>query len=70
MRLKYYYLFFISVTAFVVWIFFSFSKENLADKEIIKECVSFYTLDYDLNFNDIASTFIYCTNKRLITKRC
>ena len=52
MRLKYYYLFFISVTAFVVWIFFSFSKENLADKEIIKECVSFYTLDYDLNFND------------------
>jgi len=51
MKLKY-FLLFITVTAFVVWMFFSFSKENLTDKEIIKECVSFYTLDYDLNFND------------------
>lgn len=51
MKLKY-FLLFITVPAFVIWMVFSFSKENLADKEIIKECVSFYTLDYDLNFND------------------
>ena len=52
MKLKYFLLFIIGIFFIILMFFSSFLKEDLADKEIIKECVSFYTLDYDLNFND------------------
>lgn len=52
MKLKH-FLLTIALLSFTILIFFSFFlKEDLADKIIIKECVSFYTLEYDLNFND------------------